>query len=27
MSVNGTGKRRVIGGAVAYAYPDWQAVR
>ena len=27
MSANGAGKRRVIGGAVAYAYPDWQAVR
>ena len=27
MSANGAGKRRVIGGAVAYAYPDWQPVR
>ena len=27
MTADGTGAKRVAGGAIAYAYPDWQPVR
>jgi TolB protein len=27
MNADGTGKKRVAGGGIAYAYPDWQPLR
>jgi Tol biopolymer transport system component len=27
MNTDGTGRKRVAGGALAYAYPDWQPIR